>query len=90
MEQIDNLVKRLIETCFVIDKPVNINKENQVFCDEYWKIHGKEICKRKLIKQFSDSKDEYKLQCVINPLGSYLLEPQILHHEKIISALTSF
>lgn len=90
MDEIRNKAHKLIEDCLAIDKPIASCKEMEALNDKYWKIHGKQICKRKLIIHFSDIVDEYKLQCVINPLNSYLVEPHISYNEKLISALVSF
>lgn len=82
--------QQLIENCLIFNKPISYCKETESFNDKYWKLHGKGICKRELIKKINDLIYDYKIQCVINPLDSYLFEPLILEKEKMIEAISKY
>jgi hypothetical protein len=87
MDDIKIKAQKLIDANLILYKPIAWQKHQEKQINDYWDKFGKEIVAVKLIKTFSDVNEYRKLECAINPLDNYLLEPSILYLQKLISEL---
>ncbi len=81
--------KQLLDHCLLVNKPVDFGyfKPLRTQTEGYWKINGKEICKKKLIRDNNEFLIELELLCVLNPLERYLHEPLIIKTKNLIVEL---
>lgn len=88
MEDLKVMAKDMLDSILITERPMpsyleDINKTN----NEYWKLHGKTICKNKLIKLLTGLINDLKLDSSISHLASYLIQPQIIRNEKLIEII---
>ena len=88
METIKQKAKRILDTMFMSYGPVSINRFKQYPDEKYWAEKGRKICKNKLVEEFSKQCEQLKLECVINPLATFSIEPKILELENLINEIS--